>query len=134
MILVEKHQNNQLDLSVIDTLVDEERSLHESLNHAKLTRLSCYFHLTLAKLCDNKFIVDSLKPLIPLSALAASVYADNNSSFCSFSEHFELIDAIKSNNLNKATKAINTHLDRCVESLNFNSKAIKNYSYSHLFN
>jgi len=115
-------------------LVIEEQHLHENSEHAKLTRLSCDFHLTLAELCDNRFLVDSLKPLIPLSALAASVYADTESNFCSFSEHYELIEAIKSNDLIKASSAINTHLDRCVESLNFNSKAIKNNSYSHIFN
>jgi len=134
MILVEKHRNNELDLSIIDSLVIKEQQLHENSEHAKLTRLSCDFHLTLAGLCDNRFLVDSLKPLIPLSALAASVYADTESNFCSFSEHYELIEAIKSNDLIKASSAINTHLDRCVESLNFNSKAIKNNSYSHLFN
>ena len=94
MILVEKHRNNELDLSTIDSLVIKEQHLHENSEHAKLTRLSCDFHLTLAELCDNKFLVDSLKPLIPLSALAASVYADTESNFCSFSEHYELIEAI----------------------------------------
>lgn len=134
MILVQKHQNNELDLRGIDSLVKKEKSLHQDTDNAKLARLSCDFHLSLAELCDNKFIVESLKPLIPLSALAASIYADNESNFCSFTEHFELIEAIKSNDLLKASKAINSHLDRCVESLDFNLKATKNHNNSHLFN
>ena len=134
MILVQKHKSNNLNLKHTEALVQKEQSLHKSSDHTKLTKLSCDFHLALAELCDNKFIVDSLKPLIPLSTLAASVYADNESSFCSFFEHFELIEAIKSNDFVKASKAINSHLDRCVESLNFNLKEIKNHSISHLFN
>ena len=134
MILVEKYHNMQLDLTEIDSMVNEEKQLHDSEELAKLTRLSCDFHLTLAELCDNKYLVESLKPLIPLSALAASVYADRKSNFCSFAEHQELIAAIKSNNPKKASNAINVHLDRCVQSLNFNVQVKTKNSYSHIFN
>jgi len=133
MILVDKHQKNTLDLSVIDSLIIKEQNLHQKSEREELTRMSCDFHLTLAELCDNKFIVDSLRPLIPLSTLAASVYSDPKSSFCSFSEHYDLVEAIKSNDLKKASESINMHLDHCVQSLNFNDKAIKNNSYSHIF-
>ena len=134
MILVEKYHNKQLDLTEIDSMVSKEKKLHDSEEYAKLTRLSCDFHLTLAELCDNKYLVESLKPLIPLSALAASVYADHESNFCSFAEHQELIKAIKSNNLKKASKAINVHLDHCVHSLNFGVHVKTKNSYSHIFN
>ena len=134
MILVEKYHNKQLDLKEIDSMVTEEKQLHNSAELAKLTRLSCDFHLTLAELCDNKYLVESLKPLIPLSALAASVYADRKSNFCSFAEHQELIAAIKSNNPKKASNAINVHLDHCVQSLNFSVQFKTKNSYSHIFN
>ena len=134
MILAEKYHNKQLDLTEIDAMVSKEKKLHDSEEHAKLTRLSCDFHLTLAELCDNKYLVESLKPLIPLSALAASVYADHESNFCSFAEHQELIEAIKSNNPKKASEAINLHLDHCVHSLNFGVQVKTKNSYSHIFN
>jgi len=134
MILAEKYHNKQLDLTEIDSMVSKEKKLHDSEEHAKLTRLSCDFHLTLAELCDNKYLVESLKPLIPLSTLAASVYADHESNFCSFAEHQELIEAIKSNNPNKACEAINLHLDHCVHSLNFGVQVKTKNSYSHIFN
>ena len=134
MILVDKYHNKQLDLTEIDSMVSEEKQLHDSAELAKLTRLSCDFHLTLAELCDNKYLVESLKPLIPLSALAASVYADRKSNFCSFAEHQELIVAIKSNNPKKASDAINVHLDHCVQSLNFSVQVKTKNSYSHIFN
>lgn len=134
MILAGKYRNKQLDLTEIDSMVSKEKKLHDSEEHAKLTRLSCDFHLTLAELCDNKYLVESLKPLIPLSALAASVYADHESNFCSFAEHQELIEAIKSNNPKKACEAINLHLDHCVHSLNFGVQVKTKNSYSHIFN
>ena len=131
-ILVEKHRSHRLDLSVIDQLITKEKQLHGSSMHDEHTRMSCDFHITLAELCDNKYIVESLKPLIPLSTLAASVYSDPNSSFCSFAEHNDLIQAIKSNDIKKALQSMNNHLDNCVSSLDF-KKALKNNSYSHIF-
>ena len=132
LILVEKHKYQSLDLSSIDELISEEKRLHKTSQHDELTKLSCDFHITLAELCDNKYIVESLKPLIPLSTLAASVYSNPDSTFCSYAEHRDLIQAIKSNNSNKASKSINKHLDHCVKSLDFD-KAIKTRSYSHIF-
>ena len=132
MILVDKNRSQNLDLAIIDELISEEQRLHNSSQHDDHTKLSCDFHLTLAELCDNKYIVESLKPLIPLSTLAASVYSNPESTFCSFAEHYDLIQAIKSNNPVEASKSINEHLDHCVKSLDFD-KVIKNRSYSHIF-
>ena len=132
MILVEKHKSQNLDLSAIDDLITEEKHLHNTAHNDEHTKLSCDFHLNLAELCDNKYIVDSLKPLIPLSTLAASVYSNPESTFCSFAEHHDLVQAIKSNDFLKATESINKHLNNCVQSLDF-SKSIKSRSYSHIF-
>ena len=131
-ILVNKHQSQNLDLSAIDDLISEEKRLHNTSQNDEHTKLSCDFHLTLAELCGNKYIVESLKPLIPLSTLAASVYSNPESTFCSYAEHSDLIQAIKSNDLNKASKSIKKHLDNCVKSLDF-KKTIRNRSYSNIF-
>jgi len=131
-ILVNKHQSQNLDLSKIDDLISEEKRLHNTSQNDEHTKLSCDFHLTLAELCDNKYIVESLKPLIPLSTLAASVYSNPESTFCSYAEHSDLIQAIKSNDLDKASKSIKKHLDNCVKSLDF-KKTIRNRSYSNIF-
>jgi DNA-binding GntR family transcriptional regulator len=131
-ILVNKHKSQNLDLSPIDELISEERRLHKDSLYDEHTKLSCDFHLTLAELCDNKYIVESLKPLIPLSTLAASVYSNPESTFCSYAEHHDLVQAIKSNDSNKASESISKHLDHCVKSLDFN-KPIRTKSYSNIF-
>ena len=134
LILVDKYIKGQLDMADIDDLIAKEKQLHSSEQFGKFTRLSCDFHISLAKLCDNQYLVESLKPLIPLSALAASVYDNKDSSFCSFEEHQVLIDAIKSKDFDKAIATMNTHLKHCVESLDFNTEAKRKTSYSHIFN
>ena len=134
LILVDKHIKNNLDMSQISDLIAKEEQLHVSDQFAKLTRISCHFHISLAELCGNEYLVESLKPLIPLSALAASVYARSDSHFCSYTEHQKLISALNSKNLEVAIRAMNTHLDHCVQSLDFESKTRQRTSYSYIFN
>jgi len=133
-ILLDKCIEDELDLEVIGNLIKQERQLDMEGNSAELTQSSCDFHLRLAELCDNQYMVESLQPLILLSALAASVYANKSSGFCSFKEHQELFDAIKSRDRAKTIDAINCHLDHCVESLDFDIKPKERTSYSHIFN
>ncbi|MGE4594761.1 MAG: GntR family transcriptional regulator [Gammaproteobacteria bacterium] len=134
LILVDRHIKDNLDMSQMNDLIAKEEQLHESDQFAKLTRMSCDFHISLAELCGNEYLVESLKPLIPLSALAASVYASPDSHFCSYTEHQELISALNSKNPEVAIRTMSAHLDHCVQSLDFEAKAKQKTSYSHIFN
>jgi DNA-binding GntR family transcriptional regulator len=133
-ILLENYLNGNLDVQLIENLIEEEKRLHNKGLNAELTQASCNFHLRLAELCNNQYLVESLQPLILLSALAASVFADKRSGFCSFKEHQDLFEAIKSKDESKTVTAINIHLDNCVDSLDFDLKPKERTSYSHIFN
>lgn len=133
-ILLDKYIDDELDVLAIEGLIEKEKQLHITGHNAELTQASCNFHLRLAELCHNQYLVESLRPLILLSALAASVFADKNSGFCSFQEHQDLFNAIKSKDKSKTIAAINRHLNNCVESLNFDLKPKERTSYSHIFN
>jgi DNA-binding GntR family transcriptional regulator len=134
LILVDRHIKGNLDVSIMNELIAKEEQLHASDQFAKLTRMSCDFHISLAELCGNEYLVESLRPLIPLSALAASVYANTNSHFCSYTEHQELISALNSKDSAVAIRAMNVHLDHCVQSLDFGVQTRQKTSYSHIFN
>ncbi|HIL42062.1 MAG TPA: GntR family transcriptional regulator [Gammaproteobacteria bacterium] len=133
-ILLDQCIDNKLDIETIEKLIEEEEQLHRGGKSTELTQASCYFHLRLAELCNNQFLVDSLKPLILLSTLAASVYTNESSGFCSYEEHQNLFDSIKSQDRQNTIDAINIHLDRCIESLNFEIKPKAKTNYSHIFN
>jgi len=134
LILVDKYIQGQIDMGDVDNLIANEKNLHALEQYAKFTRMSCDFHISLAELCGNQYLVESLRPLIPLSALAASIYADQNSNFCSFDEHKDMISSIKSKDSDRAVHTITTHLDHCVQALDFSIEAKQKTSFSHIFN
>jgi DNA-binding GntR family transcriptional regulator len=133
-ILVDQCIEGNLDMITIESLIKKEQQLHDDSRTAELTQASCDFHLRLAELCNNQYLVDSIRPLILLSALAASIYADEDSGFCSFEEHQVLFEAIKSKDRSNTILAINNHLDYCIDSLDFDTKHKEKTNYSHIFN
>jgi len=108
-----------IDLSILSENIENEEYLKVSLRNGEYVRSSCDFHLNLAILSGNEFLINALKPLIPLSILAGLIYEDDNTHFCSYDEHRQLIDAIKSSDVSFAKNIMSEHLDHCVEVLNF---------------
>ncbi|MBU3013911.1 GntR family transcriptional regulator [Poseidonibacter lekithochrous] len=126
-LVTQKHAIGLIDLSYLKNEVETEKYLKISLRKGEYVKTSCDFHLNLAFLSGNDFLINALKPLIPLSILAGLVYEDSSSHFCSYDEHNNLIKAIKSNDIDYAKSIMNHHLHHCVEALDFN-KTIKKKS------
>ena len=120
--VIQKLSEGKIDLSLLKSEVETEKFFKISLRNGEYVKSSCDFHLNLALLSGNDFLINALKPLIPLSILAALVYEDENTHFCSYDEHAQLIKAIESNNIDYAKSIMNTHLHNCVDVLNFNEK------------
>lgn len=120
--IMQKFALGELDLSMLKSEVETEKFYKVSLRNGEYVKSSCDFHLNLALLTGNDFLINALKPLIPLSILAALIYEDENTHFCSYDEHTQLINAIESNNIDHAKSIMNTHLHHCVDVLNFDEK------------
>jgi len=120
--VIQKFSERKINLSLLKSEVETEKFFKVSLRNGEYVKSSCDFHLNLALLTGNEFLINTLKPLIPLSILAALVYEDENTHFCSYDEHAQLIKAIESNNIDYAKSIMNTHLHHCVDVLNFNEK------------
>lgn len=118
-IITQKHTLGEIDLSILENEVKTEKFLKTSFKNGEYVKTSCDFHLNLALLSENDFLINALKPLIPLSILAGLLYDNSHSHFCSYDEHNNLINAIKSNDIEYAKSIMNHHLHHCVEALNF---------------
>jgi DNA-binding GntR family transcriptional regulator len=118
-ILTQKHAKGDLNLSSLNEDVETEKYLKVSLRNGEYVKTSCDFHLNLALLSENEFLLNALKPLIPLSILAGLIYDDNTTSFCSYEEHNALIKAIENHDVEHSKSIMNQHLNNCVEALNF---------------
>jgi len=117
-----------IDLSSLNEDIETEEYLKVTLQNGEYVKTSCDFHLNLALLSKNDFLINALKPLIPLSILAGLSYQDSTTSFCSYEEHRSLIKAIKSNDVEYAKSIMNNHLHNCVDALDFD-KPVKKDSF-----
>lgn len=117
--IVEILAKKDTDLSILNEKVESEEYLKVSFQNGQYVKTSCDFHLNLALLSENEFLINALKPLIPLSIIAGLIYDDNTTSFCSYEEHRTLIKAIETKDQEHAKSIMNQHLDHCVEALNF---------------
>ena len=118
-IVTQKYALGEVSLDFLEDEVKAEEFYKVSLRNGEYVRTSCNFHLNLALLSGNDFLVDMLKPLVTLSILAGLVYDDSTSSFCSYNEHEELLNAIKSKDIELAKSFMNYHLHNCVKAFNF---------------
>ncbi|WP_321313301.1 GntR family transcriptional regulator [Halarcobacter sp.] len=123
-IVTKRHSKENLDLSSILENIDTEEYLKLSNRNGEYVKSSCDFHLNLAALSENEFLINALKPLIPLSILAALIYEDENTEFSSYDEHRVLIETIKSNNVTNAKNVMLEHLDHCLDVLDFDLDTI----------
>lgn len=118
-IVTKRHAKENLDLSALLEDIETEEYLKLSHRNGEYVKSSCDFHLNLASLSQNEFLINSLKPLIPLSILAALIYEDENTQFSSYDEHRVLVETIKSNDVTNAKNFMSKHLEHCFEILNF---------------
>lgn len=123
-IVTKRYSKENLDLSSLLENIDTEEYLKLSHRNGEYVKSSCDFHLNLAALSKNEFLINALKPLIPLSILAALIYEDENTEFSSYDEHRVLIETIKSSNVNNAKNVMLKHLDHCLDVLDFNLDTI----------
>jgi DNA-binding GntR family transcriptional regulator len=128
-LVTKKNAKDELDFSILTQKIENEEYLKVSFKNGEYVKTSCDFHLNLAILSENEFLINALKPLIPLSILAGLIYDDNTTSFCSYDEHRVLIEAIKSNDISYAKNIMNQHLDHCVEALNYGITPSKNNKF-----
>lgn len=117
--LTQKHAKGQLDLSPLSENIETEKYLKISLKNGEYVKTSCDFHMNLALLSDNEYLINALKPLIPLSILAGLIYDDNTTTFCSYEEHNALIKAIENHDVENSKSIMNQHLNHCVDALSF---------------
>ncbi len=125
-IVTKRHLKENLDLSSLLENIDTEEYLKLSHRNGEYVKSSCDFHLNLAALSENEFLINALKPLIPLSILAALIYEDENTDFSSYDEHRVLIETIKSSSVTNAKNVMLEHLDHCLEVLDFDITNKKN--------
>jgi DNA-binding GntR family transcriptional regulator len=76
-----------------------------------IIKLSGGFHLLLAETVGSDFLFTTMRDLISRSSLITAVYRNTNRFNCGPDEHAEIVEAIASNDAEKATHLMAHHLD-----------------------
>lgn len=96
----------------IDALIshvrEEERALKAS--SPRSIRLAGEFHILLAELTGSKLLIDFISQIVSRSSLILARFGRPHSAECGIDEHIQLIEALKRQDLVRATEIMDHHL------------------------
>lgn len=105
-------------LALIKALSAEEQLACDHSDRRNIIKLSGQFHLEIAKITGNEFIVKFLKDLISQTSLIIALYGVSGASLCVRDDHKDLLEAIASGNADIAVASLLKHLQQVERSLN----------------
>ena len=94
-----------------------ETKARESNDRHAIIRLSGEFHILLAGLTGNPFVVKSLRELALLTCLIIALYDSANIQACPHHEHGDILDAIAARDAQRAASLMRAHLDHVEHAL-----------------
>ena len=98
-------------LKAIAKMIERERSAFARRDFRSWIRLSGEFHTALAGLTGNRVLCDCLAGLVARSTLISALYESLGRSPCSFDDHAQIVDAIRSGDTARASELMVRHLE-----------------------
>lgn len=98
------------DFDLLRRIVKAEQ---DNIDHEQMVegiQLGGDFHLMLAKISKNTTLERIVTTLIPQTSLVIVLYENPDAPKCSHFEHFELIDVMQKNEVEKATELMHHHI------------------------
>ncbi len=96
--------------TVLRAHFDSERQAHEHKSRAESVRLSGEFHILLAHMTKNEFVIRTMQELVARTSMLVAFFEDSNASECAVEEHEEILVALESRNPGAAAHAMMAHL------------------------
>ena len=87
-----------------------ERQAHQHRSRADSVRLSGEFHILLARMTKNEFVIRTMQELVARTSMLVAFFEDSNASECAVDEHEEILLALESRNPAAAAHAMMAHL------------------------
>jgi DNA-binding GntR family transcriptional regulator len=104
-------------IAALRSLIAEERDACHQKDIARLARLSVQFHLQLAQLCPNQFLVRFFQELVPQTSLAF-FYEVRNMPICAEDEHSNILNCIAVGDAEAAVVVAIAHIKGIESALN----------------
>jgi len=97
--------------------VTEESASRAAGDRRAIIRLSGEFHILLAELTDNPFVVKCVRELALLTCLIIALYDSPNTPACPHQEHRDILDAIQARDAERAAELMVAHLEHVERAL-----------------
>ncbi len=111
---------NAVSLETLEVHLKEEQGALASGNIARWIRLTGEFHMHLARQAGNEIMSAFLEQLVFQTSLIVALYGPSNSgSNCNGDDHRNIVDALKSKDLDSATSQLMHHLQEIESQLTF---------------
>nr|WP_281435220.1 GntR family transcriptional regulator [Rhizobium lemnae] len=102
----------RMSKDAIDALIshvrEEERAVKAS--SPRSIRLAGEFHILLAELSDSKLLIEFITRVVSRSSLILARFGRPHSAECGIEEHYNLIEALKSQDRERAVMIMDQHL------------------------
>lgn len=88
----------------------DEQHAHAHASRAESVRLSGEFHILLARMTGNEFIIRTMQELVTRTSMLVALFEDSDASECAVGEHERILTALESRNPADAARAMTVHL------------------------
>lgn len=99
--------------------IDREKAARRSGNRQEIIRLSGEFHVLIATVSGNGFLVRTLRELVTRTSLIVAMFGSGASSCCREDEHEKILEAIEARDARRASDLAREHLEHIRLDLDF---------------
>ena len=107
---IDRMSEKQLD--ALDEEIDQQIETSSSVSYYQFHQLDCSFHEALANAADKPLLVETVRPLIRLSAYATNPILSGKHVSRHLRDHRRIVSALRERNLRDATRLMKQHLDK----------------------
>ena len=101
----------EIDLALLTDHIALEDAARKENERTEIIRLSGEFHTKLAQATGNKFISRMMRELVTRTSLIVGLFGSSENASCPDDEHTNILQAIKSQDPQRAEQLLITHLD-----------------------
>lgn len=110
-----------------------EHAARDAGDWKQLIKLSGDFHLLLAELAGNPFLLDTMRGLVSLTRLIIYLYDSARAPACLDHEHETIVTAIESGDADSAEREIAAHIDHVLASLHLKEETVDEIDLEKIF-
>lgn len=121
------------DIAELEKYIADEQAAIDNDEYAKSLDCSLNFHLKLAKVCGNQFLVKSLQEMLGRSSLVFNMYSIKREGSCHCKEHTDILNLLRKKDHQGARESMRLHLESLNSNLDLKEFDAENVDFESIF-